>query len=340
MSHRQTASYLTERLAAAGLRPLTRFGQNFLIDLNLIDLIVRTAELTRRDCVLEIGTGVGSLTGRLADAAGAVLTVEVDRNLAALARQELDPRPNVRLIEGDALHNKNTLTPAIGQGIEHALAALGEGARFLLVANLPYNVATPIIGNLLAWDRCPDRMVVTIQKELADRIVALPGSKDYGALSIWVQAACDAEVVRILPPSVFWPRPRVHSAIVRMDLNRAKRQRIVDRDFFHATLRALYCHRRKLLRSVVSSAFAHQLTKQQTDQVLEDAGLTGSERAEQLSVEQTIQLIDRLRQTVGRSEPSAIAGDRPDLLDSGVSEPNTAAGCSPEQSPPGPISGD
>ena len=146
---RQTATYLYKRLAAAGLRPVSRFGQNFLIDLNLVDLIAKSAELKKTDVVLEIGTGVGSLTTRLSDQAGAVLTVEIDNNLHRLASEELAGRPNVRLIHGDALRNKNSLRSDLMEQIRDAISRIGPEARFLLVANLPYNVATPIISNLL-----------------------------------------------------------------------------------------------------------------------------------------------------------------------------------------------
>jgi 16S rRNA (adenine1518-N6/adenine1519-N6)-dimethyltransferase len=187
---RQTASYLSKRLMAAGLRPVSHFGQNFLIDLNLIDLIARSAELRTTDVVLEIGTGVGSLTTRLSDNAGAVLTVEIDHNLHRLASEELGGRPNVKLLQCDALKNKNTLRPEIMENIRDAMNRIGDGARFMLVANLPYNVATPIISNLLHELPPPDRMVVTIQKELAERMCATPKTKDYSALSVWIQSLC------------------------------------------------------------------------------------------------------------------------------------------------------
>lgn len=302
MAERQTASYLTEQFAAAGLRPLTRFGQNFLIDLNLVDLIVRSAELTRDDLVLEVGTGVGSLTTRMAPQAGAIVTVEIDDNLAQLAQQELDSFPNVRQLHCDALRNKNTLAPELLENVREGLTRLGEPSRFLLVANLPYNIATPLISNLLAADPHPDRMVVTIQKEVADRIVAEPGSKDYGALSVWVQALGTAQLVRVLPPTVFWPRPKVESAILRIDHDPAKRARFADLAFFHQTVRALFFHRRKLMRSVVRSAFKGQLSKSQVDATLQGAGYTGGERVEQLGVEPICRLVEALRQSVLAAE--------------------------------------
>jgi 16S rRNA (adenine1518-N6/adenine1519-N6)-dimethyltransferase len=293
--HRQTASYLSERLAAAGLRPVSRFGQNFLIDLNLVDLIARSAELAKDDVVLEIGTGVGSLTSLLADVAGAVLSVEIDTHLHQLASEELQGRPNVRLIHGDALRNKNSLRDDLMDQIREAKARLGPNSRFMLVANLPYNVATPIIGNLLHQEPPPDRMVVTIQKELADRIVAQPSTKDYGALSIWVQSQCDCEIVRVLPPTVFWPRPKVHSAILRMDLVPERRDQIAELTYFHQTVRALFFHRRKFLRSVVTSAMKGRLEKAKIDEILANLGYDETARAEQLSVSQIRQLTDALR---------------------------------------------
>jgi len=292
---RQTASFLSKRLAAAGLRPVSRFGQNFLIDLNLVDLIARSAELTQDDVVLEIGTGVGSLTSRLADVAGAVLSVEIDTNLHQLASEELEGRPNVRLIHGDALRNKNSFRDDLMDQIRDAHQRLGGGSRFMLVANLPYNIATPIIGNLLHQTPPPDRMVVTIQKELADRIVAKPSTKDYGALSIWIQSQCDCEVVRVLPPTVFWPRPKVHSAILRMDLVPERRAQIADLQYFHQTVRALFFHRRKYLRSVVVSAMKGRLEKAKIDAILTNLEYEETARAEQLSVSQIYQLTEALR---------------------------------------------
>ena len=292
---RQTATYLSKRLTAAGLRPVSRFGQNFLIDLNLVDLIARSAELRKTDVVLEIGTGVGSLTTRLSDQAGAVLTVEIDNNLYRLASEELADRPNVRLIHGDALRNKNSLRSDIMEQIRDAKSRIGGDARFLLVANLPYNVATPIISNLLHETPPPDALVVTIQKELADRIIAEPGTKDYGALSVWIQSVCKAEIVHILSPKVFWPRPKVHSAILRLESLTNAREKFADLKHFHQTVRALFLHRRKFLRSVVASAMKQSLSKTQVDEVLQTLGYDETSRAEQLSVEQIQTLAEALR---------------------------------------------
>lgn len=300
MVNRQTVSYLTRRFEAAGMRPLTRFGQNFLIDLNLIELIASSADIDDRDLVLEIGTGTGSLTTLLAARAAHVITVEIDENLAQIAREEIDHLPNVTLRLHDALKNKNRFDPGLLEEIRSQFNRLPAGRRrFKLVANLPYNVATPIISNLLRVDPVPDVMCVTIQKELAERITAAPGVKDYSALSIWIQSLAVPKIVRILPPGVFWPPPKVHSAILRIDTDPALRARISDLDFFHQKLRALYFHRRKYLRSVVQSAMKGELDRVAVDEVLQQLAYSGEDRAERLSVEQTIALIEALRQKVG-----------------------------------------
>ncbi|TWT82882.1 Ribosomal RNA adenine dimethylase [Planctomycetes bacterium CA13] len=301
---RQTASYLSKRLAAAGLRPVTRFGQNFLIDLNLVDLIARSAELQPTDVVLEVGTGVGSLTAKLADAAGAVLSVEIDTNLHQMASEELAGRPNVLLLQGDALRNKNSLRDDLMDHIRDAMGRIGEGSRFAVVANLPYNIATPLISNLLHETPSPDVIVVTIQKELADRMVAEPGTKDYGALSVWIQSVCRANIVRVLSPKVFWPRPKVDSAIIRLDAEPWKRAAIPDLKYFHETVRALFFHRRKFLRSVVISAMKGRLEKTEVDEILASLGHGQTSRTEELPVEEIHKLVEALRQAELKKQAS------------------------------------
>ena len=149
--------------------------------------------------MLEVGTGTGGLTQQMAPLAAAVVSVEVDRNLHQLAGEELFHFPNVTLLHTDVLKSKSRIEPAVLEAVERQLQA-GPRRRLKLVANLPFNVATPLISNLLALDRPPCTMTVTVQKEVADRIVARPGVKDYGALAIWVQCQCQAEIFRVLAP--------------------------------------------------------------------------------------------------------------------------------------------
>jgi 16S rRNA (adenine1518-N6/adenine1519-N6)-dimethyltransferase len=292
-SQHQTLSFLMRRFREAGVRPRTTLGQNFLIDLNLLRVLLDAAELDRHDVVLEVGTGTASLTVHMAQRAAAVVTVEIDRQLYQLASEELINYDNVTMLSMDALKGKNHLNPEVVATVERHLAAEPD-RRFKLVANLPYQVATPLIMNLLMLDRPPSAMVVTIQKELADRIVAEPGSKDYGALSIWVQSQCRVELVRILPPSVFWPRPKVTSAILRITLDPALRNRIADRSFFHAFVRSMFMHRRKLLRFELCSAFADRLDKPGVDRLMAEMGFGPESRAEQLDVDTMLALSERL----------------------------------------------
>jgi 16S rRNA (adenine1518-N6/adenine1519-N6)-dimethyltransferase len=168
------------------------------------------------------------------------------------------------------------------------------------VANLPFVIATPLLANLLALDRPPRSMTVTIQKEVADRLVAPPGGKDYGAVSIWVQSQCRVSIVRQMPPSVFWPRPKVTSAIVQIVVDDALRSRIPDREFFHAFIRAIFAHRRKFLRSELVSAFKDRLTKPDVDRLLAQTGLDGAVRAEQLGVDALVALSEAVRAETGR----------------------------------------
>lgn len=300
MSERQTLTYLKKKFAASRIQPQTKFGQNFLIDLNLVELIASTAELTPRDVVLEVGTGMGSLTTIMAAQAGHVVTVEIDHYLAPMARAEFDALDNVTLLEQDALRNKNNLHPAVIQTVQEKVAAI-PGGRLKLVANLPYNVATPILSNLLDIEPWPTRMVATIQRELAERITASPRSKDYSALSVWIQAQCRAEIVRIMPPTVFWPQPKVESAILDIRPQKVLRDRIGDRRYFHELVRNIFLHRRKFLRSALISAVKGQLDKAAVDEVLLQLKLEPNDRAEQLAPQQLIELAQVVQQRVANT---------------------------------------
>ena len=295
MVNRQTSTFLKQRMEEAGIRPVSKFGQNFLIDLNLVNMIADSANLTEQDVALEVGTGTGSLTGLIAQKAGRVITVEIDQNLWQLAQEELAGFNNITFLQQDALRNKNNLNPILIDTIRQAMSEI-EGARLKLVANLPYNVATPLISNLLTLDEfVPTSMTVTIQKELAERIVARPGTKDFGALSLWIQAQCNPEIVRIMSPKVFWPLPKVDSAIIHIETDTAKRNRIPDLAYYHRFVRSLFIHRRKLLRGVLVSVFKNELSKHDIDTVLEGINLTGSIRAEQLAVPVIFELCERFR---------------------------------------------
>jgi 16S rRNA (adenine1518-N6/adenine1519-N6)-dimethyltransferase len=295
---RQTLSFLMRRFEDAGIRPHNKFGQNFLIDLNLLHVLFDAAAVGPDDVVLEVGTGTGSLTALLAQQAAAVVTVEVDPQMFQLASEELHGFDNVVMLHLDALKNKNRLNAAVLDAV-HAHLAAAPGRRFKMVSNLPYNIATPILSNLLAEDTPPQTMTATIQKELAQRITARPGNKDYGALSVWMQAQCRTEVLRILPPEAFWPRPKVSSAFIQITLDGALRQRIPDRKFFHEFVRAMFFHRRKFLRSELLSVVKDRLGKPEVDAILAQLGLSGSDRAEQLDVDTFLALCEVVRAMTG-----------------------------------------
>lgn len=283
------------RFETLGIHPRGKLGQNFLIDLNLLRLLYESAQIDQNDVVLEVGTGTGSLTSAMADRAAAVITVEVDPIMHEMARQELFGKKNIRFFLTDILENKNRLSQEVLEAIRQEVAA-GPGRRFKLCANLPYAAATPLISNLLLSDVPPCSMTVTIQKELADRIAARPKTSHYGALGVWIQALCDTRIVRVMPPSVFWPRPKVDSAIVQITANPKKRARIADLRFFHQFVRAIFFHRRKFLRSVLCSAFKGKLEKQAVDGVMEKLGLGETARADALPVETIIRLSDQFRE--------------------------------------------
>lgn len=290
----QTISYLARRFSEVGMQLNARHGQNFLIDLNLQRLIVDRAQLEACDVVLEVGTGTGALTALMAPRAAAVVTVEIDERLYQLAGEELFGLPNVTMLFGDALRNKSHFSPQVLDAVEQQLIA-SPGRRLKLVANLPYSVATPVIANLLSCSAVPHSLTVTIQKELADRIVAAPGTKDYSALSVWIQSQCRVELVRTLPPSVFWPRPKVTSAVIHVEVDQALRSRLSDLSFFHDFVRSLFFHRRKFLRGVLHSAWKGQFDKPAIDAILRHAGLNGEIRAEQLDVTTIVALSDEVR---------------------------------------------
>lgn len=284
MADRQTQTYLKNLFDRRGLAPRKRFGQNFLIDLNLHDLIVETAAPDEKDVILEIGSGTGALTSALAKRAGAVVAVEIDSGMARLTREAVEGAAGVRVVEGDALQSKHVLNPVVVDHLRSALAADPE-RRIKLAANLPYNAATPIISNLLVDDELrPVLCVVTVQLELAEKMRAKPSTADYGALSVLIQALADVEIVRVLPPSVFWPRPNVDSAIVVIAPKPEKRALIADVGFFQQVVRRIFLQRRKSLRGVLFRLGRERRTRAEIDALLESQGIDGRIRAESLDV--------------------------------------------------------
>jgi 16S rRNA (adenine1518-N6/adenine1519-N6)-dimethyltransferase len=289
-SSRQTLSFLRSLFEARGIRPKNKRGQSFLIDLNLLDVIMRAAELTRDDLVVEVGSGTGGLTARLADQARAIVGVEIDPAFYSLACEAVADRNNVLLLRADVLQNKNELNPEVLAAIRE-VQERSRSARLKLVANLPYAVAAPVIANFLLSDLQFERMVVMVQLEMAERLMARPGTKDYGALAVLVQSLADVEAVRRwVPPEVFWPRPQVASAIVGLRPDAAKRAHVGDARRFRNFLRDLYIHRRKNLRGALTGLPSGRRDKADVDRKLAELQLDGTLRAEGLDVEQHLRL--------------------------------------------------
>lgn len=288
-SPRQTLSYLRGLFEAHGLQAKSKLGQNFLIDLNLLELIVRTADLGQADAVLEVGTGTGSLTAQLAAWAGAVCTVEIDTGLAPVAREVVGERLNVKYVFGDCLESKNTLNPEMLKAWDEIYTAR-HCTRRKLVANLPYSIATPLITNLLITRDDIERMVVMVQWEIAERLRAEVNTKDYNSLSVLVQSVADVEVVRKVAPTNFHPRPKVDSAIVLIRPNPAKRAKVGDVPKFRAFLRDLYVHRRKNLRQALVGWPQGRKEKDVVDAKLAELGIEGTGRAEALDIEHHLRL--------------------------------------------------
>lgn len=299
---RQTRSYLMELFGEHGFNPRTDLGQNFLIDLNIVDFVVESADIGPDDVVLEVGAGTGGMTTFLGQQAGAVISVEVDRNMHALASRTVEPFENVTLLNCDALKNKNRLSPEVLEAVERELAVDSQ-RRLKLVSNLPYNIATPIISNLVATDLPWVRMVVTIQLELGQRMSAKPGKSHYGALSVWLQSQCRVKLLKKVPPTVFWPRPKVNSAIVLLVPQPDRRAVIDDRHFFQDFLRRLFHQRRKLLRSVLVGMYRKQLSKQQIDALLNEMQFGANTRAEELDVSTLVKLSNLVLRAVGTNIP-------------------------------------
>ena len=300
-TNQQTRTYLMKKFDAMGIHPQTRLGQNFLIDLNLLRLLHESGKIEPNDVVLEVGTGTGSLTAPMAEKAAAVVTVDVDPVMQEVAKQELFDRKNIRFLKTDILKNKNRLSQEVLEVVAEELAKPGENGEnrsFKLVANLPYCVATPLISNLLLLDRPPELMCVTIQKELADRIVAKPGTKDWGALSLWLQSQCQTELIRIMPASVFWPRPKVESAIIRITLDAKRRHKIPDLKYFNEFSRAVFFHRRKFLRAELCSMFKNKIPKERIDEIMDEMEFDANIRAETLPIKTMLRLGEKCRQEI------------------------------------------
>ncbi|SEC37178.1 16S rRNA (adenine(1518)-N(6)/adenine(1519)-N(6))-dimethyltransferase RsmA [Paenibacillus sp. GP183] len=256
-------------------------GQNFLIDQNTLHKIVGAAELSGDKGALEIGPGIGALTQQLAKAAGRVLAVEIDQRLLPILAETLEPYPHATVVHGDVL--KLDLPALIRQHFDGM-------AGVSVVANLPYYITTPIIMKLLEEKLPLENIVVMIQKEVADRMAARPGGKEYGSLSIAVQFYCEAELVAIVPRTVFVPQPNVDSAVIRLRVRKEPPVHVQDEDFFFEVVQASFVQRRKTIYNNLAARFFTKETKPELEALLHSIGIDPIRRGETLSMEEYARL--------------------------------------------------
>ncbi len=259
-----------------------RFGQNFLIDDFVIGKIIRAAEVDDTDTVLEIGPGIGTLTQYLAEAAEHVYAVEIDRNLIPILSETLADYDNVTVINEDIL--KTDIA---------AIAAKSKSGRLKCVANLPYYITTPIIMELLEKRLPIDSITVMIQKEVAERIAAKPGTKDYGALTLAVNYYAQTYLAANVPPNCFIPRPNVGSAVIRLKVLERPPVEVKDEALMFRLIRASFNQRRKTLSNGIANSADLDIPKERVEQALADMKLPLTVRGETLSLEQFAELSDR-----------------------------------------------
>ncbi len=253
-----------------GIRPAKRWGQHFLVSARALDAIVDAAELTRADSVLEIGPGLGTLPEALAARAGAVTAIEVDRRLAEVLRTRLGGLPNVRIVEGDALHADLSALFA-GPGVRKA------------VANLPYNIAAPLLLRLLEPALMIARLVVTVQREVAERVVARAGTPAYGRLSVAVQYRAAARIAARIPAGAFLPAPDVESAVLVLAPHARPPVTVGNEAFLFRVVAAGFGHRRKTLANALARGL--DLTPPAVEAACRSAGVDPRARAETLDLE-------------------------------------------------------
>lgn len=262
-----------------GLRPRKRWGQNFLIDRNTLENVLRAAELAPEDAVLEIGPGLGTLTRELSQRCRRVVAVEIDPLLVGILKSEtLADAANVALIHGDAL--------ALD------LAALLDEGRWKVVANIPYYITTPLIERLLSVKERLERIVLMVQREVAARLTAAPGSDDYSSLSVFVQYHTEPELTARVSRGAFLPPPDVDSAIVRLRIRREPPVPVQDEALLFDVVRAAFQQRRKTLLNALTTL--PNVPKEAVGAALERAGIDPTRRGETLSLPEFARLADAL----------------------------------------------
>ncbi len=263
-----------------------KFGQNFLIDTHVLEKIIASAGVTKDDFILEIGPGIGTMTQYLCESAGKVMAVEIDGNLIPVLQDTLSAYSNVTVVNEDVLK----------LDMVQIAQEYNKGKPIKVVANLPYYITTPIIMELFESHVPLESVTVMVQKEVADRMQAAPGSKEYGALSLAVQYYARTEIVANVPPNCFMPRPNVGSAVIRLTCHKENPVKVADEKFMFRIIRASFNQRRKTLQNGLGNGAGLSVTKEETAMALEEMGLSQTIRGERLSLEQFAQLSNLLQE--------------------------------------------
>ena len=259
-----------------------RFGQNFLIDTHVLDRIIKAAEITKDDFVLEIGPGIGTMTQYLAEAAREVTAVEIDDALIPILKDTLKEWDNVTVLHGDILKTD----------IRNIAEEKNQGRPIKVVANLPYYITTPIIMGLFESHVPVESITVMVQKEVADRMQTGPGSKDYGALSLAVQYYAEPKIVANVPPNCFMPRPKVGSAVIRLTRHQNPPVTTRDEKLMFRLVRASFNQRRKTLANSLKNSQELPYSKEEVEAAITECGLPLNIRGEALNLEQFARLAD------------------------------------------------
>lgn len=285
MAYLGNAARTKEVLSKYNMSAKKKFGQNFLIDSGVLDGIVEASGVTKEDCVLEIGPGIGSLTQYLAEAAKRVVSVEIDKTLIPVLNDTLSEYDNVTIINEDILK----------VDIESIVKECNEGRAIKVVANLPYYITTPIIMKLFESGAPIDSITVMVQKEVADRMVMGPGNKDYGSLSLAVGYYAKATAVMNVPPGSFIPQPNVGSAVVHLKRYEKPAVEVGNEKYMFEIIRTAFNQRRKTLSNSLSNNPSLKVTRQQVQDALTEINIDEKARGEILSLTQFARLSDILQ---------------------------------------------
>lgn len=279
MAYLANPTYTKAILAAHGFSMQKKYGQNFLIDVNVVQNIVDQGEITKEDCVLEIGPGIGTMTQYLCEAAKQVIAVEIDKALIPVLEDTLSTYKNVTVINEDILK----------VNIKELADKYNDGKPMKVVANLPYYITTPIIMELFEKKVPLKSITVMVQKEVAVRMQEGPGSKDYGALSLAVQYYSDAHMEFVVKPECFIPRPNVDSAVIRMDVYEKPPVEVKDEELLFKIIKATFGQRRKTMMNSLSNAPYLNLSKERVAEILEEMGKPLTVRGETFTLEEFAQ---------------------------------------------------